>query len=161
MTPEYLSRFGGILIFILGGIAFVLLVVGIARMIRPNRPDENKLSPYECGEDPVGNVWTNFNVRFYLVALLFLLFEVELVLLFPWAVLFSDAESLATFGTSWIWISITEITLFLGMLIAGLAYAWRKGYLAWVKPDPKPETIEPVVPGALYEEINRQYERKK
>jgi NADH-quinone oxidoreductase subunit A len=161
MTPEYLSGFGGIVLFIVGGIFFVLLVFFIARMIRPNRPDPQKLSPYECGEEAEGNVWTNFNVRFYIVALLFLLFEVELVLLFPWAVVFSDQQSIEKYGNTWVWISLAEISFFIFLLVIGLAYAWKKGYLAWVKPNPIIEKTDNVVPHSYYEKINQQYESKK
>lgn len=159
MTPEYLSGFGGILLFILGGIIFVLFAFFVASMIRPKRPDAQKLSPYECGEEAVGNVWTNFNVRFYVVALLFLLFEVELVILFPWAVVFSDKESISKYGNSWYWIALGEISVFILLLLVGLAYAWKKGYLDWIKPEPEVEKTEPVVPASLYEAINKKYEQ--
>ena len=85
-----IEQFGYVAAFLLAGIAFLGLVLTLASFIRPSRPNEEKLSTYESGEEPVGNANTRFNPRFYVIALLFVLFEVELIFLFPWAVVFSN-----------------------------------------------------------------------
>ncbi len=112
---------------------FILLFIGLAAvfvgggllfsyLIAPHRPNKLKGLPYECGEEPVGHAWVQFNVGYYLFALLFLVFDVEAAFLYPWAVV------LRTVGVS----GLIEIAIFLLVLILGLAYAWRKGVLEWV-----------------------------
>ena len=161
MANAQLSEFGNILLFILGGIAFVLLAFTVSKFIRPNRPNPEKLSPYECGEDAVGSPWTNFNVRFYIVALVFVLFEVEILFLFPWAVVFGNAELINSTNGLWGWFSLLEVGIFIFFLTLGLVYAWVKGYLDWVKSDPTPEKFESKVPPNLYTELNKKYEKQE
>ncbi len=158
MINTQLSEFGNILLFILGGISFVLIVLTVARFIRPHRPNEEKLSSYECGEEAIGSPWTNFNVRFYIVALIFVLFEVEVIFLFPWAVVFGNAELIKQTNGLWGWFSIIEVGVFIVILSLGLVYAWAKGYLEWIRPDSIPEKFESKVPSKLYEELNKKYE---
>ena len=92
-------------------------------VIRPHRASEEKLTTYECGEDPTGNAWIQFNIRFYVFALIFIVFDVEAVFLLPWAVVFRE---LGTFA----WL---EGLVFIAILVVALAYVWRKGDLAWVR----------------------------
>ena len=112
---------------------FVLAVVGVgiamffgslafSFLLAPHRPGAVKNSPYECGEKPIGNAWVQFNVGYYLFALLFLVFEVEAAFLFPWALVFREVGPAA----------LVEGGIFVGVLILALAYAWRKGALEWV-----------------------------
>lgn len=161
MINADISEFGNILLFILGGIAFVMVALFAAGFIRPSRPNAEKLAAYECGEDPVGSPWTNFNVRFYIVALVFVLFEVETVFLFPWAVVFGNAELVRETNGLWGWFSLVEVFLFVIILAAGLVYAWAKGYLDWIQAEPVPEKFESKVPKDLYEEVNRKYANTK
>lgn len=121
-----LSNFGIILIFFIIGAIFVLLGLFASAIIRPSNPNLLKLSTYECGEEPIGGPWVKFNLRFYIVALIFLLFEVEVVFLFPWAVVFKSLG----------WFAYIEMLVFVGILVAGLAYVWVKGDLEWDKPKP-------------------------
>lgn len=122
-----LTDFGRILIFfILGGI-FTGAGLVTAWIIRPSRPYTEKLSTYECGEEPIGESWVKFNIRFYVVALVFLLFEVEVVFLFPWAMVFKNYGVFA----------FVEMLVFLAILVVGYAYVWVKGDLEWDKPAPK------------------------
>ena len=152
-----LSDFGTILLFILAAIVLIMVVLGASRLLRPNRPNEEKLTTYESGEEPLGNANVQFNVRFYVVALVFVLFEVELIFLFPWAVVFGNAELIEQTDGLWGWFALAEMLVFVGMLTLGLAYAWRKGYLDWVRPAPQvPHTPSPVPP-ALYEQLNEKY----
>ena len=157
MQYTQLSEFGFILLFIIGAIVFVVVAMTVARLIRPNRPNPEKLSSYECGEEPVGSAWGQFNVRFYIVALIFILFDVELVFLFPWATVFGNRELIEATDGKWGWFALAEMFLFVGILVLGLAYAWVKGYLDWVKPEVKIASIESKVPKRLYEDINRKY----
>ncbi|HVD98848.1 MAG TPA: NADH-quinone oxidoreductase subunit A [Cytophagaceae bacterium] len=159
MIQTEISEFGNILLFILGGIAFVVIALTVASLIRPKRPNEEKLAPYECGEEAVGSPWTNFNVRFYIIALIFVLFEVEIIFLFPWAVVFGNAELIRQTNGLWGWVSMAEVFLFVFILAIGLIYAWVKGYLDWVQPDPDPEKFESKVPQNLYEAVNKKYEK--
>ncbi len=161
MINAEVSEFGNILLFILGGIAFVMIALLAAGFIRPSRPNAEKLAAYECGEDAVGSPWTNFNVRFYIVALVFVLFEVETVFLFPWAVVFGNAELVRETNGLWGWFSLVEVFLFVVILAAGLVYAWAKGYLDWIQTEPVPEKFESKVPKNLYEEVNRKYAKTK
>jgi NADH-quinone oxidoreductase subunit A len=158
MTTQ-ISEFGNILLFILGGILFVVVALTVARLIRPSRPNEEKLSPYECGEDAVGSPWTNFNVRFYIVALIFVLFEVEIIFLFPWSVVFGNAALIQETNGLWGWFALAEVFLFVVILALGLVYAWVKGYLDWIQPEPSPDKFESKVPKNLYEEVNKKYEK--
>jgi len=158
METNQISEFGGVLLFLLGGILFVMIVIGIASMIRPNRPNDQKLAPYECGEDALGNPWTNFNTRFYIVALLFVLFEVEIIFLFPWATVFGNADLIKQTNGLWGWYAITEVIVFVGLLVIGLAYAWKKGYIDWIQATPAPEKFESKVPKKLYEDLNKKYQ---
>lgn len=122
-----LSDFGRILIFFLVGVMFVAGGLITSWILRPKRWYAEKLSTYECGEEPVGESWVRFNIRFYVVALIFLIFEVEIVFLFPWAVVFKQLGMFA----------FIEAMLFILILGVGYAYVWAKGDLDWDKPSPK------------------------
>jgi NADH-quinone oxidoreductase subunit A len=122
-----LTDFGRILLFFILGAIFTGAGLVTAMIIRPSRPYADKLSTYECGEEPVGESWVKFNIRFYVIALIFLLFEVEVVFLFPWAMVF---KSYGVFA-------FVEMLVFLAILVVGYAYVWVKGDLEWDKPVPK------------------------
>ena len=130
-----LTEFGKVLIFLLVGSAFVAIGVFFAWLLRPNRPYPSKITTYECGEAPVGDTRIRFNIRFYVVALIFLILDVEVVFLFPWATIF---KSLGWFG-------FIEMAVFLAILFVGYAYVWRKGDLDWDKPSPRIAGFEPGV----------------
>ncbi|GAB4010673.1 NADH-quinone oxidoreductase subunit A [Spirosoma sp. KCTC 42546] len=154
-----LSDFGILLLFILAAFAFIAVVLFVARLLRPSRPNVEKNSTYESGEEPIGNANVQFNIRFYVVALVFVLFDVELVFLFPWATVFGQERLVKATNGLWGWFALTEVTLFVIILALGLAYVWAKGYLDWVKPQPKVPTIETKVPTALYRQVNEKYQR--
>lgn len=154
MVQTSLSAFGEILLFIIGGIVFVVGGLLAAWLIRPHRPNQEKLATYESGEEPAGTAWGQFNVRFYVVALIFILFEVELVFLFPWATVFGQRELVEATGGLWGWFALTEMVIFITILALGLAYVWAKGYLNWVKPESLQHAYKGVVPKELYEKIN-------
>jgi NADH-quinone oxidoreductase subunit A len=106
------------------GAAVVLsaLLLGIAAVLRPNRPSADKLTAYESGVDPVGDGWSQSQIRYYVFALLFVVFDVEAVFIFPWA---TRLEAYGGFG-------LLEMGVFVFVLLLGLIYAWRKGVLRWV-----------------------------
>lgn len=117
MLIEYLP----ILIFLGIAIAFSLVFVGAAVLIAPQNPDTEKLSAYECGFEAFEDARNQFDVRFYLVAILFIIFDLEVAFLFPWAVALTD---IGLFG---FW----SMMIFLGVLTVGFVYEWRKGALEW------------------------------
>lgn len=157
MEQGTISGFGEVLIFFIGGILFLLGGLVTAWIVRPSRPNEEKLTTYESGEHPMGSAWGRINIRFYLVALVFLLFEVEIVFLFPWATVFGSAELMEQSKGLWGWYTLIEMFIFIVILAIGLVYAWAKGYLDWPKPAlEKSEFTSPVPPG-LYDKINEAY----
>jgi len=119
----------GVLVFILLAIGFTLVALTaqriVSRLVRTHRPDPSKLSPYECGEEPVGGAFIRFNIRFYVMALVFIVFDVEVVLLFPWARIFQELYPF--YRTTLFW----DMLVFVGILAFGLAYIWGKGDLEW------------------------------
>jgi len=120
--------FANVLVFFL--LAFVLcgLMLGLGLLLRPSNPSVNKLSTYECGEPPSGSAWINFNIRFYLIALVFVVFDVELAFIYPVAAVFRDriVRGQGAFA-------LAEIGIFIGILAVGLVYVWVKGDLEWLK----------------------------
>ena len=122
-----LSQFGIVLLFFIVAAVFVAAAMLAARALRPHRPSAEKLSTYECGEEPIGDSWVKFNVRFYIIALIFLIFDVEIVFLFPWAVIFKQLGLFA----------FVEMMIFLGILVIGYIYVWIKGDLDWDRPRPR------------------------
>lgn len=126
-----------------------------AWVIRPSRPNVEKLATYESGEEPEGSAWGQFNVRFYIVALVFILFDVELVFLFPWATVFAEKALIDATDGMWGWFAFVEMTIFVAILGLGLAWAWARGLLDWVKPEPVVKHQHSPVPRSLYEQINK------
>lgn len=151
-----LSAFGNALIFIIVGLVFVSGGLFSWYMLRPNRPNEEKNLPYECGEDAIGTPWGNFNIRFYIIALIFILFDVEVVFLFPWAIAFGNEELIIMTDGYWGWFSLFEVFIFIGILALGLAYVWAKGYLDWEKPTFEPTEHKGKVPVNLYKNLNNK-----
>lgn len=157
MPEGFLFQF---ILFLAGGILFLLTALFVSRLIRPNRPGEQKQMPYESGEMPQGPAWVQFNMRFYVLALVFILFEVEVVFMFPWAVVFGDAELHKQTEGSWGWLAFGEMLIFMIILILGLVYAWKMGHLDWVKSKPIVQDVNSPVPVDKYEAINEKYKRK-
>jgi NADH-quinone oxidoreductase subunit A len=115
--------FANVLVYIVISTGFIFGSLTIGRILRPHRPTPEKLTTYECGEEAIGSAWIQFNVRFYIIALIFLIFDVEVAVLFPWARIFRKVGLLA----------FAEILLFVGILVVGFAYVWVKGDLEWLK----------------------------
>ena len=115
--------FGTVLVAAILGIVMVAVPLIVQWLIAPSKKSKEKLETYECGEESEGSAWLQFNIRFYVIALIFLIFDVEVVFLFPWAVVFKDLGLLA----------MVEMGIFLVILTVGLAYVWVKRDLDWVK----------------------------
>ena len=130
-----LTEFGKIFVFILLGALFVAIGLFTAKLMRPSRPSKEKLKTYECGENPIGTPWVKFNIRFYVVALIFLIFDVEVVLLFPWALTYRD------YGVYGFLVGI----IFLLVLALGMFYEWRKGDLQWERPQPNIPNLKKIL----------------
>jgi NADH-quinone oxidoreductase subunit A len=110
-----------IIIFFLIAVLLPVVLLTLSRLIQRRVYEREKLMPYECGIDPIGDAHERFSVRFYIIAMLFLVFDVEVVFLFPWAIIY---DKLALFG-------LAEMLVFIGILVVGYYYAWRKGALEW------------------------------
>ena len=111
-----------VVLFAGAAVAFVAGTLSLGRLVRPSRPTAQKYVVYESGVDPVPGAWSQSQIRYYLFALLFVMFDVEAVFIFPWAI---NLEELAVFG-------LVEMLIFIAILALGLVYAWRKRVLQWV-----------------------------
>src|SRR4051812_19925190 len=124
-------------LFVLFGAAFVLLNMTVGAVARPNVPNPEKSAIYECGEPSIGSSWVQFDLRFYIVALVYLIFDVEVALFYPWAVAYGNAAELGrSIGMSVSdlrGVAIVDMLFFFGVLMVGFAYLWRFGYLDWVR----------------------------
>ena len=150
-----------LLVFLAVAVFFLFFHLMLGKQVRPARPDPEKLTIYECGEPTIGSSWIQFDLRFYVVALLFVIFDVEVVFFFPWAVVFGKANALANENLpgekraqlskelvtapanvpeiaakdagSLAWIAFWDILVFFGVLLVGFAYLWKRGDLDWVR----------------------------
>ena len=116
-----LEQYFPILLFIVVGLGLGLLLLSLGTLLAPNRPNPEKLSPYECGFEAFEDARMKFDVRYYLVAILFILFDLEIAFLFPWAVVIPD---IGFFGYA-------AMMVFLAILVVGFVYEWKKGALEW------------------------------
>ena len=123
LTTEYLAMQGwlSILIMIALGAGFALISVLLSHVLGPSKPTPEKLAPYECGMPPVGDARERQSVKFYLVAMIFLLFDIEVAFLYPWAMALRDLG----------WPGFVQVVLFILLLLSGYVYVWRKGALDW------------------------------
>ncbi len=121
---EYFAAYAVVGLALLIGVLFVTVALTANRLLRPHRPTREKLTTYECGVDPVGEGWAHTHVRYYVYAFLYVVFAVDAVFLFPWALVFAAPG----FGV----VTLVEMFVFLGFIAVGLLYAWRKGVLTWV-----------------------------
>lgn len=118
---SYLDDYTAVGVIVVVGIALAAAMLGVNRLMRPQAPSREKHTTYESGVDPVGEGWSQSTVRYYVYAFLYVIFAVDAVFLFPWALV------LEAIG----WAAAVEMAIFIGILVVGLAYAWRKGVLSW------------------------------
>jgi NADH-quinone oxidoreductase subunit A len=158
-----LSIVSYLLLFTVVGVGFVFVHLMLGKLIRPNKPDPEKMEIYECGEPTVGSAWVQFDLRYYVIALLFVIFDVEVAFFFPWAVVYGKVNALgdprlsseerteirnalgpaaaspqtdadiAQSAHRLAWIAFFDILVFFGVLLVGYAYLWRRGDLDWVR----------------------------
>lgn len=141
--------------FILAGAGFITGALVLSRLISPKRPNAEKNSAYESGEASRGPAWPGISTGYYVIALLFILFELEIILLFPLVIRMHDGSAASQMG----WI-VTEIVGFVLILSVGLAYAWANGYLDWMRPrSSRTDSFRSSVPKERYEEFNRRFSR--
>ncbi len=122
-----LENYFPILVFILVGVTIGVLPILLGWLVAPNRPDSEKLSPYECGFEAFEDARMKFDVRYYLIAIIFILFDLEIAFLFPWATIFKEiveTPAIKMFG-------FIEMMVFVAILVVGYIYAWAKGALEW------------------------------
>lgn len=160
-----ISTFGIVLLFLIIGAFFAITALSVGRFFRPHRPTEEKMTTYECGEETIFGNWGKFNIRFYLIALIFVLFEVEIIFLFPWAKILTDTQ-LESIESNWQIYAFIEGLLFIFILVIGLAYLWKNNLLHWQldgttiqeKQRTNEETIlQKKIPNKVYENINQRY----
>ena len=121
---SYFWQYGTIGGLALLGVAFAVIAFTLNRMMRPRKPRPEKYTTYECGIDPVGQGWSQTQIRYYIFAFLFVIFDVESVFLFPWAVVFEHFQNAGQV--------LVEMIIFIGILALGLLYAWKKKVLEWI-----------------------------
>ena len=137
MSVEYVNDYGPTLVAVLFGIAFSCLFLALAIFLGPKRKDDVKLAPFECGSEPIGSPRVRFSVKFYQVAILFLIFDIEAAFLYPWAARFKhlSCNGLVTatgqcLGTATMF-GLVEMLVFIATLVIALAYVWRKRAIGW------------------------------
>ena len=118
---EYLTQYFPIVIFIGISLAFGLVTLGLSYLVQPKYPEPEKLSVYECGSEPFSDSRMPFPVRYYVIAMLFVIFDIEVIFLYPWAVTFKQLGI----------IGFIEMMIFIGLFVVAYVYAWRKGALEW------------------------------
>ncbi len=127
MTPLQIYFPIGVVLLVAVGLAFTML--GLSNVLGPRRPSVVKQTPFECGSEPVGSAHERFGVKFYVVALLFIVFDIEAIFLYPWAVLLLPDEKTGYAGLGWP--GFLSMGIFVVTLVAGLVYVWKKGVLDW------------------------------
>lgn len=150
-----ITEFGKVLIFLIIGTIFVCATFFANKILSLKKPNPEKNSSYECGEEVYSNSWIQFNSRFYVIALVFLLFDVEMIFIFPWATIFSNNELIALDGR-WGWLTFIEMLIFISILLLGLVYVWKKKDLLWIKPENLSPKVDTKIPLDAYAVINEQ-----
>ena len=121
MHPAYAQQYVFVGLLTVAAIVMGVLPLVLAKFIAPKKPGQSKTAAYECGMESTGDPWVQFRVQYYIYALLFVIFDVEVVFIYPWALIWKELG----------WLAFVEIVVFLAILVVGLAYAWKKGVLEW------------------------------
>ncbi len=121
LALEYLSRYSAVLLFIVAAALFGVVTLVISYWLQPRYPEAEKLSPYECGSEPFSDARIPFPVRYYIFAMLFVIFDIEIIFLYPWAIAFKDIGV----------IGLVEMMIFIFLFVLAYVYAWKKGALEW------------------------------
>jgi NADH-quinone oxidoreductase subunit A len=121
LFSQYLTGYFPVVLFILISAAFAIVTLVLSYLVQPRLASPEKMSPYECGSEPISDARIPFPVRYYIIAMLFVIFDVEIIFLYPWAVAF---DKIGLFG-------LIEMVIFIALFLAGYVYAWKKGALEW------------------------------
>ena len=121
LLVEYLTRYFPIMLFVFVALAFGVATLLLSYLVQPKYPEPEKLTTYECGSEPFSDARMPFPVRYYIFAMLFVIFDIEVIFLYPWAVVFTKIEL----------IGLIEMLVFIGLFLVAYVYAWRKGALEW------------------------------
>ena len=125
-SPSLLNSYIPVLVMCAVAILLALAFVGLSALLGPRRPSPSKTAPYECGVTPIGSARERFPIKFYLIAMLFILFDIETVFLYPWALTFKSSGGLMLFN-------LAEMGMFVAVLFVGYIYVWRRGAFEWDK----------------------------
>jgi NADH-quinone oxidoreductase subunit A len=125
---SFFEQYGTFAILVIVGAALYAVIMLVSRLMRPTVPSPLKLTTYECGVESVGTGWSQMNIRYYVFAFLFVIFDVEAIFLFPWSVIIGGLDATTTPSATF---ALVAMFLFIGTLLEGLAYAWKKGVLKW------------------------------
>ncbi len=125
---SFYEQYGTLAILVVVGGLLYALIMTVNRIMRPSFPSPDKLSTYECGVDAVGTGWSQMNIRYYVFAFLFVIFDVESVFIFPWAVILGELDGTTAVSAMF---ALVEMFIFIAVLAIGLVYAWRKKVLVW------------------------------
>ena len=128
MSSSFFEQYGLLAILVIVGCGLYAVIMLVNRLMRPSLPSPGKLTTYECGVDAVGEGWSQMNIRYYVFAFLFVIFDVEAIFLFPWAVILGGLDGATQPSATY---ALVAMFLFIGTLLEGLAYAWKKGVLTW------------------------------
>src|SRR4026207_2475872 len=124
LLSEYLTHYFPILFFVVVALFFGIWSLVISYLVQPKYPEPEKLSSYECGSEPFSDARMPFPVRYYIFAMLFVIFDIEVIFLYPWAVVFNDINKVSVIG-------LVEMMIFIALFLVAYVYAWRKGALEW------------------------------
>ena len=125
---SFYEQYGTLAILVIVGAALYAVIMTVNRIMRPSLPSPGKLTTYECGVEAVGSGWSQMNIRYYVFAFMFVIFDVEAIFIFPWAVILGGLDGNATPTAMF---ALVEMFIFVGVLAVGLVYAWRKKVLVW------------------------------
>lgn len=154
MSDLYHQDYLYILVFFAAAFIFGIFGIIFTNFLGPKKPNQEKNSSYESGEEPLKDSRIQFNPAYFIIALIFLLFEVEILFLFPWALIFDNEILNTSSGGAWSCLTLIEMFIFIFILILGLAFVWKKGFLNWQKPKPIINEFKSPVPSELYDKIN-------
>ncbi len=128
MSITFYEQYGTLAILVVVAAALYVVIMLVNRLMRPTMPHPEKLTTYECGVDAVGTDWSQMNIRYYVFAFLFVIFDVESVFIFPWAVILGSLDASSPISQTFV---LAEMFIFIAILAVGLVYAWRKKVLVW------------------------------
>ena len=124
LVLEYLTKYFPVILFIFVALAFGVVTLLLCYLVQPKYPEPERLSAYECGSEPFSDARMPFPVRYYIFAMLFVIFDIEVIFLYPWAVVFNDINKVSIIG-------LVEMMIFIALFLVAYVYAWRKGVLEW------------------------------